>query len=208
MMDTENIALQKDKAITPDECFQQRQQTLSTSDQNLQSLKEALAQQSPYQARTYMQQRINPALCLHDQDSTIIDNLNDTKKMLTDFNDQHQQSLAIWDTQDTDNIQALCQQTKNDSQINESIQNTIDKLLASLSKNLQRQETASGISNSNTPQYIPLNAQDQKLLESIDKKNKIRIRQIQRLKTDPTYSGFDYVQSLFYQFYGNTGDFQ
>jgi predicted RNA-binding protein with RPS1 domain len=91
-----------------------------------------------------MQQRINPALCLHDQDSTIIDNLNETKKILADFDQQHQISLSMRNTQNPDSIQALCQQTKNDAQINESIQNTIDKLLSSLSKNLQPQETTSG----------------------------------------------------------------
>jgi hypothetical protein len=144
MIKTENTALQKDKSITPDDCFQQWLQTLSVSDQNLQSLKESLAQQSPYQARMYMQQRINPALCLHDQDSTVIDNLNETQKMLADFSQQHQQSLAIWDKPTSDIIQALCQQTKNDSQIDESIQNTIDKLLASLNNNLQSAEIASG----------------------------------------------------------------
>jgi hypothetical protein len=36
MVKSENAALQKNKAITPAECFQQRQQTLSISDQNLQ----------------------------------------------------------------------------------------------------------------------------------------------------------------------------
>ncbi len=204
---TERQAIEKTQSSTPSDCVQQWQQTLATSNQNLQALQDDFTPQIQTRQQDLMQKRVNPSLCLNQQDFSVIDNINETQQMLTNFAQQHEQSLAIRKSQDKKSIQELCQQTKNDSQIDESIQNTIEKLLASLQNSTVVPASSGAVGTSSTPKYLPLNANDQKLLETIDKKNKIWIRQIQRLKTDPQYNGFDYVQTLFKEFYGNTGDF-
>ena len=203
----EQQLLQKNTSIIPRDCLNQWQDTIATSTRNIQTLRDTLAGQEKIQQEHFTQKRINPTLCLGEQNPEVMDNFVSTKKMIENFVEQHTQSSAIRELQDKEGIQELCQTTKNDSQINQSIQSTIDKLLASLQEN-NKLGTWNFQPATNTPQYIPLNASDQKLLENIDKKNKIWIRQIQRLKTDPKYQGLEYIQTLFKEFYGNTGDFQ
>lgn len=200
-------ALQKNATIMPQTCLSQRKNTLTTSQTNLTNLQQILTDQTSSQQKTFLQKKRNPTLCISPQDPSVILNIYDTQNMLVNFQQEHQQSLSIRATQDAKQIDELCQATKNDSQINEGIQSTIDKLLNSLNKNTDNTSSMAQPAT-NLPQYIPFDANDQKLLENIDKKNKIRIRQIQRLKSDPAYQGMDYIQNLFYQFYGNTGDFQ
>ena len=202
LLSNEAQALQASSA--PSNCKQQRQDTISTSQTNLANLRNILTDQESSQQKSLLQKRNNPANCIQPQDTSIIQNMYDMQSKLSGFQQEHAQSSSIRASKDTDMITQLCQ-AKNDSQINEWIQSTIDKLLSSFKDNtstLQHFNTST-----NSIQYTPLDASDQKLLESIDKKNKIWIRQIQRLKSDPEYQGMEYIQSLFQEFYGNTGDF-
>ena len=201
LLDNEAQALQASSA--PIACKQQRQTTISTSQTNLANLRNILTDQESSQQKSLLQKRNNPAECIQPQDTSVIQNMYAMQSKLSGFQQEHVQSSSIRAGQDTDMITQLCQ-AKNDSQVNEWIQSTIDKLLASLNND---SESKNSIGNSSEIYYTPLDANDQKLLENIDKKNKIWIRQIQRLKSDPEYQGMNYIQSLFQKFYGNTGDF-
>lgn len=204
LLDNEAQALQASSASS--NCKQQWQNTISTSKTNLTNLRNILADQESSQQKIFLQKKNDPAICIQPQDISVIQNIYDMQSKLSGFQQEHAQSSIIRASQDTDMIAQLCQ-AKNDSQINEWIQSTIDKLLSSLQK--EEKPWASSLQPSaNTIQYTPLDASEQKLLESIDKKNKIRIRQIQRLKSDPEYQGMEYIQTLFQEFYWNTGDFQ
>lgn len=184
-------------------CKQQWQDTISTSQTHLTNLRNILTDQESSQQKDLTQKRNNPAGCIQPQDTSVIQNMYEMQSKLSGFQQEHAQSSSIRASKDPDMITQLCQ-AKNDSQINEWIQSTIDKLLNSFNKQSDSKNT---IGNTNQIYYTPLDASDQKLLESIDKKNKIWIRQIQRLKSDPEYQGMEYIQSLFQEFYGNTGDF-
>ena len=188
----------------PSNCKQQRQNTISTSQTNLTSLRDILVDQESSQQNVFLQKRTNPTICIQPQDTSTIQNIYDMQSKLSGFQQEHAQSSSIRASQNTDAISELCQ-AKNDSQVNQWLQSTIDKLLSSFN---QKEDTTNAPGNSNVIQYTPLNANDQKLLESIDQKNKIWIRQIQRLKSDPDYQGMTYIKSLFQEFYGNTWDFQ
>jgi hypothetical protein len=88
--------------------------------------------------------------------------------------------------------------------MNDTLQNTLQKLLSQFDSTTTNQNAPRANSQ---PSYIPLNGKEQKLLENINKKNRIRIRQIQRLRTDKQYQWFEYIKSLFTNFYGNSWDF-
>lgn len=203
LLSNEAQALQASSASS--NCKQQWQNTISTSQTNLTNLRNILADQESSQQKSLLQKRNNPADCIQPQDTSVIQNMYDMQSKLSGFQQEHAQSSSIRASKDTDMITQLCQ-AKNDSQVNEWIQSTIDKLLSSLQKS-REPSTSNLLPSTNSIQYTPLDASDQKLLENIDKKNKIWIRQIQRLKSDPEYQGMEYIQSLFQEFYGNTGDF-
>lgn len=204
LLQDEAQALQASSASST--CKQQWQKTISTSQTNLTNLRDILTNQEVVQQKKMLQKRNNPVLCIQPQDVSIVQDIYDMQSKLSGFQQSHLQSLAMRNMPHADAIQELCQ-AKNDSQINEWIQSTIDKLLTSFQKSGDP-STSDLLPSTNTIQYIPLDANQEKLLESIDKKNKIWIRQIQRLKSDPEYQGMNYIQSLFQEFYGNTGDFQ
>jgi len=192
--------LTQSKSLVPQTCFDQWQNTLSTSQTNLQNLRQILTDQEKIQQKDLVKKRNDVTLCIDKQDPSVIQNISDTQQMIIQFQESHQQSTSIRSLQDPELITQLCQ-AKDDAQINQSMQSTIDKLLSSLN---EKPSTSNLQPSTNTPQYIPLNANEQKLLESIEQKNKIRIRQIQRLKSDPNYQGLDYINTLFNEFYGNT----
>lgn len=203
LLDNEAQALQASSA--PSDCKQQWQTTISTSKTNLTNLRWILADQEVIQQKKLVQKRNDPTICIQLQDTSVVQNIYAMQSGLSGFQQGHAQSSIIRASQDTDMIAQLCQ-AKNDSQVNEWLQSTIDKLLSSFKDNtstLQHFNTST-----DSIQYTPLDASEEKLLESIDKKNKIRIRQIQRLKSDPDYQWMNYIQDLFQEFYGNTWDFQ
>lgn len=205
----ESQILQSRKALVPDDCFQRRSETIQQSIQNLWNLAQILTDQESIQQKIFLQKRQNPILCLQAQDTTVLTDFQKTKQKMEEFDNQHTQSTEIRNSWNPEAIQQLCQETANDAQINQGIQNTIQQLLSSLQQNVSGSQVPdfSNTPSSNQPNYIPLDADEQKLLESIDKKNKTRIRTLQRLKNDPEYSGMEYIQTLFQEFYGNTGDF-
>ena len=204
LLQNEAQALQASSASS--DCKQQWQNTISTSQTNLTNLHNILSNQEVIQQKSLLQKRNNPAVCIQPQDTSVIQNIYDMQNKLNGFQQEHEQSSSIRTSKNTDVITQLCQ-AKNDSQVNQWLQSTIDKLLSSLENNTEQTTWNVPRSTSNLIQYTPLDANEQKLLESVDKKNKIRIRQIQRLKSDPDYQGMKYIQSLFQEFYGNTGDF-
>lgn len=186
------------------DCKQQRQNTISTSQTNLTNLRDILTNQEVVQQKSLKQKRNNPVICIQPQDVSIVQNIYDMQSKMIWFQQEHAQSSSIRASKNADMISQLCQ-AKNDSQVNQWLQSTIDKLLNGFNP---KWDTVNTPGSSNGIYYTPLDANDQKLLESVDKKNKIRIRQIQRLKSDPDYQWMNYIQNLFQEFYGNTGDFQ
>jgi uncharacterized protein (UPF0147 family) len=191
------------KSISAD-CKKRWTDTIQQSQQHLGDLRTILTDQEKVQQTILSKKRTNPSLCLQTQDTRVLKNIQKTEQKIGEFLWQHQESLALRNSGNPDAIAQLCK-AKDDAQINQGIENTINQLLSSL-KDQDSSSTNNQFQN-NQPNYVPLDANEEKLLESIDKKNKIRIRQLQRLKTDPEYSGMNYIQTLFNEFYGNTWDF-
>lgn len=189
----------------PLDCKKRWTDTIQQSQQHLWDLRNILTDQEKVQQTILSKKRTNPSLCLQTQDTSVLKNMQKTQQKIGEFLGQHQESLALRSSWNPDVIAQLCK-AKDDAQINQWIENTIDQLLSSLN-NQDVTSPNNQFQNTNQPNYVPRDADEEKLLESIDKKNKIRIRQVQRLKTDPEYSGMNYIQTLFQEFYGNSGDF-
>jgi hypothetical protein len=144
-----------------------------------------------------------PELCLTRPDLQSIKAFEQSSQQQQAFQLQHQQSTALWKSHDTAAITALCA-SKNDSQLDQSLQSSMEEVLKSLGINSTQ---GADMNTSSQPHYIPLSQDQQKLLETSKKNNTIWIRQIQRLQADPKYHSATYLKTLFQEFYGNTGDF-
>lgn len=206
ILQQENKALQQNKFNISSECLQMRSETIQQSMDNLSTFSQILTEEESIQQNILQQKKQNPALCLQAQDMTVLDNFSKTSEAMAEFDAKHQENLAMRQAWDPQSIQQLCE-AKDDSQINQGIQNAIEQLLTSLPKKFVPISDDEGAAASNEPAYIPLDEDEQELLESIDKKNKIWINELQKLKNDPEYDGILYIQTLFQEFYGNTWDF-
>ena len=199
----EEKVFQAYKNTLPISCQQQREHIFSTSNNNIQTIQQASVNQKAKEIQVLEKKIDNPALCLSWADIDFIQSLEKTNQGIVKFTQEHQNNIPQW-KEATDRASLFCTQEKNDSTINDSLQNTLQELLShfdSTTTNTNKQRTNS------QPSYIPLNGKEQKLLENINKKNRMRIREIQRIRTDKTYQWFDYIKSLFTNFYGNSWDF-
>lgn len=201
LLQREKQEVQRSKA--GQECKQTRLNEISQNQNNMLQLTNILDQEIQNQKELLQEKRKQPEICLQTQDTSPLINIQKTIQHIGEFSSQHTYTTTLRESRTSENLAQLCE-AKNDAQINQSLQHTIDQLLASLQK-----ETASNFqpSNVSSPQYVPLDKDQQKLLESVDKKNNIWIRQIQRLKSYPKYQWIDYLNTLFQEFYGNTGNF-
>ena len=191
----------KNRNILPEECQKQRSNLFDMNERNIPTLQDIAKTQGQQELMKLERAIDNPYLCLSGANGGLIHSLQDTQQAISTFTQQHQNNLETRKTA-KNNEETLCQRDKNDGQIDQSLQSQIQNLLQEIGKN------KSSIGQSTSPTYTPLDTKDQNLLENINKKNRMRIRQIQRLKTEKTYDGFPYIQSLFNSFYGNSGDFQ
>jgi hypothetical protein len=199
----EQKAFELNKNSLPLTCQQQRENIFSTSKNNIQTVQQASINQKTKEIQ-YLENKIdNPTLCLSWADIELIQSLQSTRQAIAKYNQEHQENILQWQ-QSTDKEALFCNQEKNDSTMNDTLQNTLQKLLSQFDSTTTNQNAPRANSQ---PSYIPLNGKEQKLLENINKKNRIRIRQIQRLRTDKQYQWFEYIKSLFTNFYGNSWDF-
>ncbi|MFA5747483.1 MAG: hypothetical protein WC872_00035 [Candidatus Absconditabacterales bacterium] len=156
----------------------------------------------------------DPSLCLSDPFDNILISLQDGKQGIQEFGYNHQNSLSALKNKDYDLIKLMCEQTKNDSQINEKIDNSLKQLFKSLDQNINKKKEdqsdnvqQSGRSNNINYKNI-YDQKEQDLLDQSEEKNNKRIKEMQDIKSKSNYDSELYLQDLFQEFYGNSGDFK
>jgi hypothetical protein len=128
------------------------------------------------------------------------------KQGLEEYQQQHQNTIDVLQSNDSQWIQELCNQTKNDAQINQEIENSVQELLQKLDKN--KIENKEQTRSSNETQYKDFfNEDEKKALQEIQKINEWWIDTILEIRGKGNYTPEKYINDMFNQFYGNTGDF-
>lgn len=199
----EERIFESNKKSLPIACQEQREKILSTSIDNIQTIQQASVHQKSREIQLLEKKIDAPTLCLSWADIALIQSLQKTDQAIIKFTQEHQEN-NIQRKESKNKEELFCNQEKNDGTMNDALQDTLQELLSQFDTNTTQQNSPRTKSE---PSYIPLNGKEQKLLENINKKNKIRIRQIQRLRTDKQYQWFEYIKSLFTNFYGNSWDF-
>lgn len=109
-----------------------------------------------------------------------------------------QQILALLIQNPSDLKDKLCQD-KNDSDVNNSLTQTMDALV-------EPQNTTTPATN-NQIKYQDINGDIQTIIENTLHSNNTLIQSIQNTIYDRSYKPLQYIQNLFNQFFGNTDDF-
>ena len=148
----------------------------------------------------------NPMICIQTPYENILPSMTKGKQWLEEYQQLHQNTIAALKSNNSQSIQELCNQTKNDAQINQDIENSVQELLQKLEDNKtenQEQKRAS-----NEVHYKDFfNENEKKALQDIQTVNQWRIDTILEIKGRWNYTPEKYINDMFNQFYGNSGDF-
>jgi nucleotidyltransferase/DNA polymerase involved in DNA repair len=125
---------------------------------------------------------------------------------LQGYRQQHTATIEALRSNTTQSIKDLCEQSKNDAQINQEIQDSVQELLQKLEDNkIENQEKKK---STNQVQYKDFFDENQKkALQEIQHTNEWWINTMLDIRGKGNYTPERYINDMFNQFYGNSGDF-
>lgn len=206
LQDAQNILEQEAKAIQQDDtlwenCRQDLENINTISQNQLGQLQKATQKYQKQYTQNLAANLQSPANCLDTAMTDIQPMIDESKKGIQDFAQTHQNP----------DLSSLCDQAKDDSQVNEQMENSLNKLFDQLQQNLEPSDTPKSWDkkqNTDIEYKDVFEDQERKLLEEIDDNNRMLIRQIQEIKSKWSYSAPKLLNKLFEEFYGNMDDFK
>ena len=148
----------------------------------------------------------DPKICIQIPYENIIPSIVQGKQGLEEYQLQHSNTVEALKNNDSTSIQELCNQAKNDAQINQNIESSIQELLQKLEDNTTtNQEQQRATNKVNYKDFF--NKDEKKALQEIKATNEWRINTILNIRGKGNYNAEQYINNMFNQFYGNSGDF-
>lgn len=192
-----------DKATIDQSCYQRLKSIVQISRTEVHMIASHLQKQQKNYLTDISNRIEDPLICKNIPYENIIPSIEKGKAWLEQYHQWHQNTRAALKSNDPTTLDALCQETKNDAQINQNIANNIQELLEKLKENQQSQSK-----NNTDIQYKDFFNQDQKkLLQEIKKTNEWWIQNILEVRGKGNYHPETYINNLFNEFFGNTWDF-
>ncbi len=216
------------------ECFDNLEKVLNTSYQHINNLQQVMKNHHRSYIYTLRETLQHPKMChtLHLEELTPI--IETALENLNEYKWQNFNNIMAFSNKDLDLIQQMCEQTWNDGQWNEKTQQSLNNMLNGLEKalnpNPQKQESKSQEPKDSESgweeetetkeddkqkgqgtqiQYKDiLNEEEKQILKKTNEKNYDRMKQMNYIKSQENYNAQEYIQELFNEFYGNSGDFQ
>gem|GEM_PF-2197645 len=112
----------------------------------------------------------NPMICIQTPYEDILPSMIKGKQGLDEYQQQHTNTVEALKSNNSQSIKELCNQTKNDAQINQQIESSVQKLLQKLEDN--KLETQMQKRSSNEVHYKDFfNEDEKKALQEIQKTN-------------------------------------
>jgi len=148
----------------------------------------------------------DPMICIETPYENIISSIIKWKQWLQQYQQQHINTIEALKKNDSKSIQELCNQTKNDAQINQNIESAVQELLQKLEDNkTENKEKTRSTTEANYKDFF--SEDEKKALQDIKKTNQWRINTILDIRGKSNYTPEKYINDMFNQFYGNSGDF-
>ena len=187
-------------------CYEKLRYILDTSREQVGLLQMQMQQNTTKYKSDFSDKIEDPMICIQTPYENIISSLIKWIQWLEEYQQQHQSTIEALKSNDSKSIKELCDQTKNDAQINQQIESSVQELLQKLEDNkLENQQQKR---NSNEVHYKDFfNEDEKKALQEIQQINQWRINSILNIRGKGNYNAEDYINDMFNQFYGNSGDF-
>ena len=205
-LDQEEIYIAQRAKSLDTACYEKLTHILKTSRQQVGELwLQIQKDETKYTAD--LSDKINdPKICIQIPYENIIPSIVQGKQGLEAYQLQHSNTVEALRNNDSASIQELCNQAKNDAQINQNIESSIQELLQKLEDNTTRnQEQQRATNKVNYKDFF--NKDEKKALQEIKATNEWRINTILNIRGKGNYNAEQYINNMFNQFYGNSGDF-
>lgn len=208
LLNEEEIYLNKREQNLNKECYQKLEYIVDSSKEQV-----ALLQlEMEYNKQTYLtdlSKRIeNPLTCIQSPYENILSSLNKGNIWLQQYQKNHQNTIDALKKNTQESIYELCNETKNDSEINQDIEDSVQEMLEKLSNQQENPEENQATKSSQEIQYKNFFTEDEKeTLQEIQETNQSRIENILQVRGKWNYDVQKYLDNIFNQFYGNSGDF-
>lgn len=203
-LDQEEIYIDKKAKSLPTWCYEKLRYILDTSREQVWLLQVQMGKNNTKYTSDFFQKIENPILCITTPYENIIPSITKGKQWLEEYQLQHINTIEA--LKNNENIKELCDQSKNDAQVNQKIESAVQELLQKLEdttweKNQQQKAT-------DKVEYKDFfNKDEQKILQDIKTTNQSRIDTILHIRGKGNYNPEQYINDMFNQFYGNTWDF-
>ncbi len=202
----EDIDITKKAGTLNDECYQKLRSIVDSSKEQVGMLQMQMQENANTYRSDFSDKIKDPMICIQTPYDNILPSMIKGKQWLEEYQQQHQNTIDVLQSNNSEGIQELCNQTKNDAQINQEIENSVQELLQKLDKN--KIENKEQTRSSNEAQYKDFfNEDEKKALQEIQKINEWWINTILEIRGKGNYTPEKYINNMFNQFYGNTGDF-
>jgi len=205
-LDEESSYIQIRASSLGSECYQKLQNIANTSKTQTHLLELQIQKNTIKYITDFNKKREDPNICIETPYNNILPSIDKGKQWLASYHEQHQNTIDALKKNDKESIQQLCEQTKNDAQINQQIKDSVQELLQSLEDNQWENKTQQQTTDKIHYKDL-LNNQEKKALDDIQKTNQWRIQNTLKIRGRIKYSPEIYIKSLFNEFYGNSGDF-
>lgn len=205
LLEEERSQIQQASTRIGSDCSQKFITIINNDQQNITQFNQILDTNK----KTYisdLSDKINePILCIQTPYDNILPTIDQGKNTIKNYSAFHENIINTIQNKDSKRVKELCEQTKNDAQINQTLDNTIQKLLASLQENTMQQKIKK---HSPEVEYNNFFGEDeQKALQQIQQTNQSRIETILQIRSKGNYTPQKYIDDMFNQFYGNSWDF-
>lgn len=190
------------------ECYQRLEYIVDSSKEQVAMLQLEME----YNKQTYLtdlSEKIeDPLLCIQSPYENILPSLTKGNIWLQQYQEGHQNTIDALKKNTQESIYELCNESKNDSEINQDIENSVQDMLEKLSNTQEDPEENEATKNSQEIQYKDFFTENEKeALQEIQESNQSRIENILNIRGKWNYEADKYLNDTFNQFYGNSWDF-
>ena len=192
------------KLDTP--CYQKLTYIVNTSKKQINLFQLQMEKNTTNYISDFSDKIENPMICVQNPYENILPSILKGKQWIEEYKQQHINTIKALQSNTSENIQQLCNQAKNDAQINQEIQSSVQELLQKLEDNKDKSQEQKR--STNEAKYKDFfNENEKKALQNIKSTNQGWIETILNIRGKSNYNPEQYINDMFNQFYGNSGDF-
>ncbi len=197
--------INKQASILGNECYQKLRNIIDTSKEQVSMLQSNMSYNRQEYLNDFSEKIDNPMICIDTPYENITPSIIKGKKWLEEYQKLHQNSIDALKNNNKNSIYELCNQTKNDAQINQDIESSVQDLLQKFKDNTTKEQQNRASQQAEYKDFF--NEDEKKALKEIQEINKWRIEKTLNIRGKGNYSPETYINDMFNQFYGNSWDF-